>query len=283
MQLKIIDSTNNKFSMKKLQYFVLIAALFLGFFTGCKKGDMDPFFSIYSRKHRVVGEWEINSWNDSKTIVYNDGTKAKTDITISNGSAIAIDTTYSQSSTSTHNPWGIDTLVPWTGVINESYIQFKKTGEVNYTLDFTLTHNWKNTDANSGITYDSTYTWHYTYIKSGTWNFFAKIDDYKNKERLALTWENTKLVVNFNNHLEVDDGNGGAPVITNSSTLESTEQNYANGEYIETWALQELKEKEIIMNSTSDYLYTHAFTGIAGEKETTSGTSKMTLQPKATK
>ena len=267
----MIDLINNRFSMKKLLSFFLVAAIFLGFFTGCKKGDMDPFFSIYSRKHRVVGEWEINSWKDSRTYVDNGGTNTTINITIS-GTGITVDTIFLHSS--------YDTTKTWTGVINESKYNFKKTGQLEYTLDFTLTHEWKNTDDNTGHTYDSTYTWNYRFINTGTWNFLAKIDDYKNKERISMVWEDTKEVVNFSKHLEDDDGNG-LITITNAQTLESTENNYANGEFTDIWALKELKEKEIIMDRTYNQIYTHALTGINGEKQTMSGTSEMTLQPKA--
>lgn len=275
MQIKIIDLINNRFSMKKLLSFVLIATIFLGFFTGCKKGDMDPFFSIYSRKHRVVGEWEINSWKDSRTYIDNGGTNTIVNINIS-GTNITIDTTY------LHTTNNHDTTKTWTGVVNEAKYNFKKTGDLEYVLDFTLTHEWKNTDDNTGHTYDSTYTWNYRFINSGTWNFLAKIDDYKNKERISMVWENTKVVVNFSSHLEDDDGNGSIS-ITNNQTLESTEDNYANGEFNDIWALEELKEKEIIMNKTYNQIHTHALTGTLGEKETVSGTSETTLQPKAKK
>lgn len=276
MQIKINDLINNKFSMKKLLSFVLVATIFLGFFTGCKKGNMDPFFSIYSRKHRVVGEWVINSWKDSRTYVDNGGTNTIVNINIS-GTSITIDTTY------LHTTNNHDTTVTWTGVINESKYNFEKTGQLEYVLDFTLVHEWKNTDANTNHTYDSTYTWNYRYINNGTWNFLAKIDDYKNKERISMVWENTKRVVNFSSHIEDDDGNGGVPIITNSQTLESTENDYANGEFNDIWTLEELKEKEIMMNKTYDQIHTHAFTGLLGEKETVSGTSETTLQPKAKK
>ncbi|MCD6366697.1 MAG: hypothetical protein J7L46_04065, partial [Bacteroidales bacterium] len=173
-----------------------------------------------------------------------------------------------------------DTTKIWTGVVNESKYDFKKTGQLNYVLDFTLAHNWKHTDDNTGHTYDSTYTWNYRFISSGTWNFLAKIDDYKSKERISMVWENAKEIVNFSKHLEDDDGNG-LITITNAQTLESTENNYANGEFTDVWALKELKEKEIIMNKVYNQIYTHALTGIQGEKQTMSGTSEATLQPKA--
>lgn len=272
MQIKFIDLTNNRLGMKKLLSFFLVVAIFIGFFSGCKKGDLDPFFSIYSRKHRVVGEWEISSWKDSRTYVDNGGTNTTVNIAIS-GSGITIDSTF------LHTANNNDTSKTWSGVVNESKYNFKKTGRLEYVLDFTLVHEWKNTDDNTGHTYDSTYTWNYRFINSGTWNFLAKVDDYKNKERISMVWENTKEVVNFSSHIEDDDGNG-LIVITNDQTLESTENNYANGEFNDIRALKELKEKEIIMNKVYEQIHTHAFTGFLGEKETVSGTSETTLQPK---
>jgi hypothetical protein len=50
--------------MKTLRYLVLVAAglLFIISYNSCKKGPEDPFFSIWSRKHRVVGDWKVTSY-----------------------------------------------------------------------------------------------------------------------------------------------------------------------------------------------------------------------------
>jgi heterodisulfide reductase subunit A-like polyferredoxin len=88
-----------------------------------------------------------------------------------------------------------------------------------------------------------------------------------------------KEVIKFTRVVQIDDGNGGTPSISNYQTLESNEDNYGNGEFTSIWALKELREKEMIMNMTYDQLHTHAYTGVTGEKETMRGTSELTLQP----
>ncbi|MFI5135935.1 MAG: hypothetical protein ACHQD9_08790, partial [Chitinophagales bacterium] len=50
--------------MKTLRSVILIVAglLLVITYNSCKKGPEDPFFSIWSRKHRVVGDWNVTSY-----------------------------------------------------------------------------------------------------------------------------------------------------------------------------------------------------------------------------
>ena len=48
-------------SFRGIALLILGAGIFLTW-NGCKKGPEDPFFSIWSRKHRVVGDWQIVSY-----------------------------------------------------------------------------------------------------------------------------------------------------------------------------------------------------------------------------
>lgn len=48
--------------MKKFRKLTLVALAIIfamPLFNSCKKGDDDPFLSIYSRKSRIAGEWEM--------------------------------------------------------------------------------------------------------------------------------------------------------------------------------------------------------------------------------
>jgi len=38
---------------------IIAAVLIIASFTGCKKGDEDPFISLRSRQNRLVGEWNL--------------------------------------------------------------------------------------------------------------------------------------------------------------------------------------------------------------------------------
>src|SRR6185369_7706584 len=50
--------------MKTLRFvsLIMIGVSMLAIWDGCKKGAEYPFFSIWSRKHRVVGTWKITSY-----------------------------------------------------------------------------------------------------------------------------------------------------------------------------------------------------------------------------
>lgn len=58
-QLKI-----NSPQMKHFRFILLLTAGFVLAFSynSCKKGPEDPFFSIWSRKHRVVGDWRVSEY-----------------------------------------------------------------------------------------------------------------------------------------------------------------------------------------------------------------------------
>jgi hypothetical protein len=55
--------------MKKISFILLLAVITV--FTGCKKGENDPFLSLTSRTKRVLGEWTCTSMTNYYT--YDDG------------------------------------------------------------------------------------------------------------------------------------------------------------------------------------------------------------------
>lgn len=58
--------------MKKTIFSVFILMFAIISFWGCRKGPDDPWFSIHSRKARVVGDWKVTTYvvNDSDKILY---------------------------------------------------------------------------------------------------------------------------------------------------------------------------------------------------------------------
>ena len=74
--------------MKKVLLLIFVIALPVMIFTfsGCKKGENDPFMSLHSRKARLVGEWKLADGNiqsvsngTSTLEVYNGNTCTLTD------------------------------------------------------------------------------------------------------------------------------------------------------------------------------------------------------------
>ena len=59
--------------METMKRFILIVAsiaLLIPVLNSCKKGDEDPFFSIYSRKHRLCHDWKFSNYK--KILQHND-------------------------------------------------------------------------------------------------------------------------------------------------------------------------------------------------------------------
>lgn len=66
-----------------LTRLTVFSLVFLLLATSCKKGDEDPFFSIYSRKHRLCQDWKFSYFkrveqNNQNTVIWEyDGTSLK--------------------------------------------------------------------------------------------------------------------------------------------------------------------------------------------------------------
>lgn len=57
--------------MKKFRYFLVLVVSFTMLapvFQSCKKGEGDPFFSIYSRKARLCNEWKVSKYTETYEI-----------------------------------------------------------------------------------------------------------------------------------------------------------------------------------------------------------------------
>ncbi|MCY7408929.1 MAG: hypothetical protein LH473_01525 [Chitinophagales bacterium] len=149
--------------MKKLRFIVLIiiGVSFIMTWNSCKKGPEDPFFSLYSRKHRVVGDWTVSVY----TVDFKDSLRRVIDsLTIQGGCGEETDKT-----------------VDYYNYImtfdkNGGYIENLKIRTEN-SID--ITNNTVN--CFDALTNDSVTT-----VTSKKWNFTGNIGDVKNKEQLVL-------------------------------------------------------------------------------------------------
>lgn len=141
--------------MKKIKQFLslalagLVAAVI---YSGCKKGEDDPFLSLRSRKARVAGDWKVSK------------IEGKTSDTFS-GSATNCTRNF-DGSTYTETCGSGNPLVA-TGTWK---FTFEKDGTFTEDLDFSETG-------------DRTVE-HY----EGTWTFLSGIGDKKSKEQIAFTY-----------------------------------------------------------------------------------------------
>lgn len=144
----------NKFkkNMKKNLIKLSILSLVLvttALFTGCKKGENDPFLSLRSRKARVVGEWKLNKG----TVKWTDSSGTET-------------TTYGESS---------GTVTDASGTDNFTYsMEYSFKNDGTYSISYTETY----TGDTPSISKEE-----------GRWSFVGKNKsaDVKNKESILLT------------------------------------------------------------------------------------------------
>jgi hypothetical protein len=121
-------------------------------FTGCKKGEGDPFLSLSSRKARLAGEWKVTKGEGTETNTLGNITSTTT-------------TTYDGS-----------TQVETTGSSNNTD---------HYTLEYTFEKDgnfssvYTNTDANPAQVTTT----------NGTWNFTGGIGETKNKSQIVMYTE----------------------------------------------------------------------------------------------
>ena len=189
--------------MKNTVILLLSALVIAGSFSGCKKGENDPFLSLRSRKSRLEGNWVIVKEEVSETNI--------------NGSTTEImQSVYD-------GEMKVTTTTTTVGTISTTVID-----TVKYTFNFDIKKdgNYKITAANENKI-DIVTT-------EGTWLFLgkSKLNDLKNKEAILLT--TTKQVVSSNpvaNSVNYENLNGLTIVIDalkNKEMMTIVEENSSN-------------------------------------------------------
>ncbi len=225
----------------KLIVLILTVVNVSMFFTSCKRGDDDPFFSFRSRKDRVAGYWKISNFESNilKTI----GTqqlKANVLLTITDDKVTikidSIDTPH-------------DTTKNYTGVIKESEYRFDKNSKMTHTLKYEIVE--EKTTVNENTNTTCTIERWVTTIDTkgnGTWNFLGRveingIDKYKDKERIAFIYENkyTKIDSIYTKRIYNDEMIEIAYQFKTISHAIAT--GYANGQLAEVWVIRELSKQ----------------------------------------
>jgi hypothetical protein len=215
--------------------------------TGCKKGENDPFFSIYSRKQRVTGYWDFKMFERQSLTKDPFGVFTDEKFTVTDADITDV-VTIKQSSE--------DTTITYRGKVKEAYYKFEKDGRMDYRFWYEMDHLVTRFDENTQNTASERTITTVEIKGNGTWNFLDKIDNYNKKERLSLVFEylNHRTTVSFTYDSTDVDGNSftGFPVVTN--TVRNTENKWANGEFAEVWVLDMLKNKELNMYRQLDNL-----------------------------
>lgn len=122
-------------------------------FTGCKKGEGDPFLSLTSRKARLAGEWKVTKGEGGRTYTFASTNFTET-MTYDGTQAVTVTSTSAGSTTNTDK-------YTWE-------MEFEKDGK------FVMT----STDNNSSTAVVET--------MSGVWNFTGGVGEMKNKSQVVL-------------------------------------------------------------------------------------------------
>lgn len=213
--------------------------------TSCfKKGEEDPFVSIYTRKARITGKWNVSEM-ESK-IRYISGDIQTLYETMVNGLNWKQDVT----------DIGTNIKVTHTGKVLEgrNWMQFDKDGKVTsvYEYEYTVIDQTNEEDENPPQTIYK--------IKEelkGTWNFLGGIDEYKDKERLAVVIEERKTTTRvFLLTPSEDDETVPTPVLQN---IIVRADKFANGQMSTIWTIKMLKYKDMILHQNVDLFYVADF------------------------
>ena len=139
----------------------------------CKKGDGDPFFSIYSRKARLCGDWKIAAMKE--TVKFNRTT-------------ITTDYDSDSKKVETYVP---DTIVYTpTDTLNEYRKMVSYHGSVNYTFDKSATY-----QIDEAFTNDTTGV-QYASQEVGYWYFTGGGAETDTKPKELLGLQPTKYIYN---------------------------------------------------------------------------------------
>lgn len=229
----------------------------------CKKGENDPGLTFSSRTARVAGEWTVSAYSTSSRTT-NDTGDWWEDVSTLAGTALDNNNTYHDGAT------GTETLTVTPRTLDLAEFTFEKDG--------TFTRTWNTTTTNTSSFTIGTFTQTTTTVtvstqsSSGNWSFLGKVKDaYKNKERMVLNtlmndWKDVETTT-------VTDNIGSAAVTTVEEFGGIT--NYTSGELSETWDIDQLKGKEMIVKMDSENSGTSSYKPDGGSTTTTTNNTNI--------
>ncbi len=203
----------------------------------CKKGENDPFISFSSRKARVAGDWQLTGLEFEGVNTEPDGDKQTTTRSLVDG---VITQTYSDFDAGS----GTTTTTITKTTINTATYTMAKDGT------WSQVYNTTSVTSSSGGGFTTTSTTIYTSTSSGNWSFIGKAKgEYKSRERVMMNtitttyaWQTTTVIS--------DDAGVLADVVSEGDHNEYVD-NYSSGQVQETWDVDQLKNKEMIIINTN--------------------------------
>lgn len=206
----------------------------------CKKGEGDPALSFSSRKARLAGTWEMTGYDYNSRNDETDGDYQTTSETLS-GSTIT--TTYSDYDAGS----GTTTSTTSTTTLDKAEYVIEKDGTFSMDYNTTTVSSNDYTDIWTGDEHTETTTTVSTSTVTGNWSFIGAVKEgdvtYKNKERIVLNWLTS---TGTSSSSTTDMNNTQGTSTTNDNGSSSWTSNYYSGEMSMTYALHQLKGKEMI-------------------------------------
>ena len=255
---------------KSLSLAIAILVVLPIVFSGCKKGQEDPFLSFRSRKARVCGTWTVTNFK-SEVVRKVNNINTKTVTTIEDDSWKQVITIV-----------GTDSIRTLTGKITKepnqeegSYIfYFDSNGKATMTYKYEFDEDLSGEDDDVSTVRQTKVTEEMT----GTWNFLAGIDEYKNKERLAFVIEDKKTTTYEYELITSDDDDSGVslPRLIGTNVVNDR---YANGEMCTVYAIIELRNKEMKLRQNINTFYLRNDNG-TGESYQDNGYEELILKPR---
>lgn len=220
--------------MKKVKILMGVACLLAT--VACKKGEEDPALSLLSRKARLTGEWEVQSYEMNREY-YNYNQLYSTSISKLEAGEIHTEID--------NITWG--TKIKNTDIIHENKFTFSKDGTWERKL------NYNRTSVINDIFFDETQLEEVYQIKKGTWAFEGKTKgQFKNKERLVLTvvedssiMHNRSFARDYHDENEVDQA-GDLPDFVQADKFLMTEK-------IEVFYILRLSNSELKLQYGEDF------------------------------
>jgi len=239
-------------------------------FSGCKKGPEDPFLTFKSRKARVCGTWTVTNLK-SEIVRKQNNVSTQTVTTVEGDSWKQVITIL-----------GTDSVRPLSGKITKEpnqnegsyFFYFDANGKATMTYKYEYEEDLSGEDDDVSTIRQIKVTEEMT----GTWNFLAGIDEYKNKERLAFVIEDQKTTIYEYESITSDDDEGGIALPRLISTNVVNDR-YANGEMSTVYAIVELRSKEMKFHQDINRFYLRNDNG-SGESYQDNGYEELILKPR---
>ncbi|OQX96142.1 MAG: hypothetical protein B6I24_11805 [Bacteroidetes bacterium 4572_128] len=232
--------------MKKTIIVALLILFIISsfFLTSCKRGEDDPFFSLYSRKMRVTGDWKLIDFERNTDITNLTDYETVTNFKIEGEKGLVTITT---------NIPNLDSTRIEQGTLNSDFTEiiFEKDGSYRNVLKYTIETNFTSEYDDSIVHVNTKRV--VRVDKEGIWDFLDGVgEDYRDKERIVIDERQREifiLIITVTTVTDELDLNIHDPIKTDK------QYNYYEMPHTEIWTLSRLANDEMVGNRSLNAEY----------------------------